>query len=221
MKRLMVILAVLLCSLLAAGVTTASPLTDYSAGKIALDVNWTPSADLEFAGAKLDGKNSNFDFGITAGLGNKWAIQYRYANPVTKDYAYHFHYSGDCYYGTGHAGIRSQEVNVLYQFDKNLSGFVGWHQAKITSSVIDGDTKNTWQVGLIGTTEIAKKTTLYGIVGAGSSLLSAEAGVAYAFTKDLDLNLFYRYKRMDDLKIVGHGVDTTVKGFGLGVTYRF
>lgn len=213
MKRLMVILAVALCSLLAAGVTMASPLTDYSAGKVALDVNWTPSLDMEgkVGGYTLsgDGKNGNFDFGVTAGLGNKWALQYRYANPVSKDY-----------YGF-HAGVRNQEVNVLYQFDKNLSAFVGWHQAKLTSSVGDGDNKNTWQIGLVGTTEIAKKTTLYGIVGAGSSLFSAEAGVAYALNKDLDVNLFYRYKRMDDLKAGSLAVDTEIKGFGLGLTYRF
>lgn len=217
MKRMMVILTVLLCSLLAAGVTTASPLTDYSAGKVALDVNWTPSSDIEIDSVKLDGKSGNFDFGLTAGLGNKWAIQYRYANPVSKDYAIP---DGDSVFNF-HAGVRSQEVNVLYQLDKNLSAFVGWHQAKLTSNVGDGDSKNTWQLGLIGTTEIAKKTTLYGIVGAGGSLFNAEAGVAYAFTKDLDLNLFYRYKRMDDLKAGDAKVDTNVKGFGLGMTYRF
>jgi predicted porin len=219
MRRMMVILAVALCSLLVAGVTTASPLTDYSAGKVALDVNWTPSLDGDIGVDKFDGKSGNFDFGVTAGLGNKWAIQYRYANPVSKDRDFYW-------FPSGHVGVRTQEVNVLYQLDKNLSAFVGWHQAKITSNIgINGDNKNAWQVGLIGTTEIAKKTTLYGIVGAGNSLFSAEAGVAYAMTKDLDLNVFYRYKRMDDLKSNSmwgeHNTDVTVKGLGLGVTYKF
>ncbi len=211
MKKLAVILAVLLCTFMTAGVTTASPLTDYSAGKVALDVNWTPSLDLEAEGETIDGKNGNYDFGLTAGLGNNWAIQYRYFNPVSKDY--------DGY----HAGVRSQEVNILYKLDKNLSAFAGWHQAKLTTNYpgLSLDNKSTWQVGLIGTTELGKKTTLYGIVGAGSSLLNAEAGFAYALAKDLDVNLFYRYKRIDDLKVNDYELDTTTKGFGLGLTYKF
>lgn len=220
MKKLAVILAVLLCTFMTAGVTTASPLTDYSAGKVALDVNWTPSLDIEAEGETIDGKNGNFDFGLTYGLGNKWAIQYRYFNPVSKDLSV---------LGGYHAGVRSQEVNVLYKLDKNLSAFAGWHQAKLTTNApltgLSLDNKSTWQVGLIGTTELGKKTTLYGIVGAGSSLLNAEAGFAYALAKDLDVNLFYRYKRIDDLRISNGinsvGVDTTTKGFGLGLTYRF
>lgn len=211
MKKLAVILAVLLCTFTTAGVTTASPLTDYSAGKVALDVNWTPSLDMEAAGETIDGKSGNFDFGLTAGLGGKWAIQYRYFNPVSKDY------------GGYHAGIRSQEANILYKLDKNLSAFAGWHQARLTTNYpgFSLDNKSTWQVGLIGTTALGKKTTLYGIVGAGSSLLNAEAGFAYALAKDLDVNLFYRYKRIDDLKVNDYDLDTTVKGFGLGLTYRF
>ncbi|MDR7866443.1 MAG: hypothetical protein RIN56_06445 [Sporomusaceae bacterium] len=211
MKKLAIILAVLLCTFTTAGVTMASPLTDYSAGKVALDVNWTPSLDLEANGETLDGKSGNFDYGLTAGLGGKWAIQYRYFNPVSKDY------SGF------HGGVRSQEVNVLYKLDKNLSAFAGWHQARLTTNApgysLPG--KSTWQVGLIGTTALGKKTTLYGIVGAGGSLLNAEAGFAYALAKDLDVNLFYRYKRIDDLKVNDIDLDTTTKGFGLGLTYRF
>lgn len=213
MKKLAVILAVLLCTFMTAGVTTASPLTDYSAGKVALDINWTPSLDMEANSLTGDGKSGNFDYGLTAGLGNNWAIQYRYFNPVSKDY------------GGIHAGVRSQEVNILYKLDKNLSAFAGWHQARLTTNApgFSLPSKSTWQVGLIGTTELGKKTTLYGIVGAGSSLLNAEAGFAYALAKDLDVNLFYRYKRIDDLKVDGYSgdIDATVKGFGLGLTYRF
>lgn len=211
MKKFAIILSVLLCTFMMAGVTTASPLTDYSAGKVALDVNWTPSLDMEANDLSADGKRGNFDYGLTAGLGNKWAIQYRYFNPVSKDY------------GGYHAGIRSQEVNVLYKLDKNLSAFAGWHQARITTNAPGYSLphKSTWQLGLIGTTEIARKTTLYGIVGAGGSLLSAEAGLSYALAKDLDVNLFYRYKRIDDLRINDFDIDTTTKGFGLGLTYKF
>lgn len=214
MKKYLVILCVVLCSLMTAGVTLASPLTDYSAGKVALDVNWTPNTKLEgstaFGSESFDGKNGNFDFGLTAGLGNKWAIQYRYANPVSKDFASY------------HVGLRSQEVNLLYQLNNNLSAFIGWHQAKISTNFpVAADNRNSWQIGLIGTTEIAKKTSLYGIVGAGSGLFSAEAGVAYAFDKSLDLNLFYRYKRVDSLKVYSEEIDTTAKGFGLGITYKF
>ena len=211
MKKIAVILTMLLCIFMTAGVTLASPLSDYSAGKVALDVNWTPRLDMEANGLSGDGRSSNFDFGLTAGLGNRWAIQYRHFNPVSKNY------------GGYHAGIRSQEVNLLYKLDKNLSAFAGWHQARITASHhgLSLPDKSTWQLGLIGTTALAKKTTLYGIVGAGNSLLNAEAGLSYALTRDMDVNLFYRYKKIDNLKINSVDFDTTVKGFGLGLTYRF
>lgn len=211
MKKIAVILAVLLCTFMTAGVTLASPLSDYSAGKVALDVNWTPRLDMEAAGLSGDGRSNNFDFGLTAGLGGRWAIQYRHFNPVTKDY------------GGYHYGLRSQEVNLLYKLDKNLSAFAGWHQARLTANQpgLAMPDRSTWQLGLIGTAPLAKKTTLYGIVGAGGNLLSAEAGLSYALTRDLDANLFYRYKRIDNLRVNDVDFDATVKGFGLGLTYRF
>ncbi len=211
MKKFAVILTVLLCTLMAAGVTSASPLSDYSAGRAALDVNWTPRLDMEAGGLSGAGKSGNFDFGLTAGLGDRWAIQYRHFNPVSKNY------------GGFHGGIRSQEINLLYRLDKNLSAFAGWHRAKITTNHpgLSLPYKGTWQLGLIGTAPVAKKTTLYGIVGAGSNLLNAEAGLSYALTRELDVNLFYRYRQVDHLRINAVDLDTTVKGFGLGLTYKF
>lgn len=218
-KRTPILFIVLLCSILVASVSFASPLNDYSSGKTAIDVNWLPNLNGEAKSGvnsyEFDGKRNNFDWGITTGLGNKFALQYRQFNPVTKDYVL----PGPT---TIHGGVNTRELNVLYKLDKGLSAFVGVHQAKITASVpIDGATQNTLQAGLVGTTKIAPNTNLYGVLGFGKNLFNGEAGISYEFAKATELSLFYRYKKIDNLRIDSSNVDTNFKGFGLGLTHKF
>lgn len=214
MRKLLVATAVLLCVLLTAGIAAASPLADHSAGKMSLDLNWTPNLSLSGvggSGTSFDGKTSNLDFGLTAGLGHRWAIQYRNFSPESGNY-------GGIYYG-----LKTQEANLLYRFEPHLAAFVGWHQARLSGNVPGSSlpTKNTCQVGLIGNTEIAPKTVLYGIVGAGGNLFTGEAGISYALQKDLEFTVFYRYKRVDNLQLDGVSTDVTAKGIGVGLTYKF
>lgn len=209
-KRITVILATLLCSLLLTGVAFAGPLTDYAKGKTAVDISLMPKLDGEAASGPgtltLDGKNSNIDWSVTTGLGGKFALQYRQFNPESKTYPW------------GYGGLDTQELNVLYRLDKGLSAFAGLHRAKI-SSPFNGSTQNALQLGLLGTTPLGPKFQLYGVVGFGKNLFNGEAGIAYQLAKNTDLNLFYRYKKVDGLE--PYDVDATLKGPGVGLTYRF
>lgn len=213
-------------------IALASPLTDYSLGKSAVDITWFSNLHmtdqytsiLNAAGNGTDaanGKHGNLDLSLTTGLGGKWAIQYRQFNPETKDYT--------TFGRVQRFGVRSQELDALYKIDKNLSAFVGWHQARYTYDSINANTtasnKNVVQVGLVGTTQIATKTQLYGVGGVGKDLVTYEIGVSYEIAKGLDFNLLYRYKKVENLDDATFGIpyrdNVTVKGLGYGITYKF
>ena len=95
-KCIMAILFIFVLS----SVAFASPLTDYSKGKAALDINYRVSPDYDVdaragdinimkqakdAGlpTSFDG-DSNVEWGFTYGIGNNWALQYRQATPKGK-----------------------------------------------------------------------------------------------------------------------------------------
>jgi predicted porin len=132
-------------------VAFASPLTDYSKGKAALDLNYRVSPDYDASlgvkGTDLDtGKvgfdgDSNVEWGFTYGIGNNWALQYRQATP-TGNLAIPF---GGIYEPQSTTALskslasegpeiptlnfesktRVEEYNVLYKLDKNFSLFTG------------------------------------------------------------------------------------------------
>lgn len=207
--------------------TLASPLMDYSLGKTTLDIISYPNIQMKdqyysISDSKsftdhADGKNDNFEWGLTTGLGGNLAIQYRQFNPEGASPTQIF-------------GIKSQEINVLYKIDQNISVFSGYHRSRFTYSRVmysfSAKNKNVLQVGIIGNKQIAPKTQLYGTVGVGKDLSNFESGLSYEVAKDLELNLIYRHKKVKDLESTIDGVfsykDTvTTKGFGLGITYKF
>jgi len=126
--------------------------------------------------------------------------------------------------------MKTQETNILYKLDKNLSAFIGWHQAKFhysfQSKEYTAEDSNTMQVGLVGIKEIAPKTNLFSEIGIGKNILNYEVGVSYQVTKEIDFDLFYRYKKVENLKDTIGGIenyqdDVTAKGFAYGITYKF
>lgn len=142
-----VVLAVLFVFALSS-VAMASPLTDFSKGKAALDLNYrsNPDYDVTFGvkGTDLrsdkiafDGDN-NFEWGFTYGIGNNWAMQYRQATPKGKLSLINESIpkpSGDqeVYTAGGltalNVGLQAKakvdEYNVLYKMDKNFTLFTG------------------------------------------------------------------------------------------------
>lgn len=235
MKKILITSAVLLAF---SSVGFASPLADYSQGKVALDVTVKPSNDLEGANLSLDGKKNTFNYGLTVGLGNNFAFQYKNNRGDSKDYPINTVVSGYAINGSISSELKAQEFNMLYKVDKNLSAFIGYTDAKASiqasgtvngipsAGEISGKSVKGYQVGLIATTALDDKTTAYGVLGLGNKINSYEIGLGYALSKDVDLNLFYNDTKYKGLTLESNGVesgefDYKVKGFGYGVTFKF
>lgn len=248
----------------------AAPLMDYSKGSVQFDYTYRPNLDmkgtLELTGAcnyynpqataltaesdnsfnysisrSFDG-SANMDAGLTIGLGNNWAVQYRQYNPEGTIWSY-----SDEYISVGLDGkIKSEEFNVLYKFGPKFAGFVGAvrSNASIKASLsgygigtyipeIKAEEHSTVQVGLLGTATVAKNLDAYGIVSFGSDYRNWEAGLSYNFDKNWSLNVSYRDTQFDKYKLAGISdsstgsyadvnlKDITVKGWGFGLAYKF
>lgn len=215
MKKI-VIICTMLFALSIAAVGFAAPMTDYSKGRAAVDLEFGLGLDLEQNGKKLDGKHSNIDGSITVGIGNDFAIQYRQAD-----------YKGtldNAWFKTRR--LNTQEFNLLYKIDKNVSVFAGFNKAYYTILVpgmeLKGRENNGWQVGALAVKSIAPKTSLYGVVAAGADHRKYELGVAYAFKKDMEINLSYMDFKYSDMDVPrGGDADIRVKGLACGVTLKF
>lgn len=242
-------------------VAFASPLTDYSKGKAALDINYRVSPDYDASGRvegikgasgtlSFDG-DSNLEWGFTYGIGNNWALQYRQATPKGT-----FSYGGYTEENRGEtiptiagypvgdnvpafsleAKTRVEEYNVLYQLDKNVSLFTGVVRANPSLKVgipeialnatIQGEDKNIWQFGVVGSKPLNDNLTAYGLASFGSDYRNWEAGLGYKLCKDVELNVNYRDMKVDNMDVgslfnLNAKTDTQIKGWGFGVTYNF
>jgi len=220
MKRMVAIATAVVCSCLVASVAVASPLKDYSLGKTAADYTCYPNENVTDSWSGSDSgtttehpKKANYSWGVTTGLDGNLAVQYPQFNPKMDDSDY---------------GVKTQEINVLYKLNQQMSAFVGWHQGKYSNTAYSDYTmenENAIQVGLVGSMPIAPKTELFGVVGLGKDLANYEAGISYKIAKNLDVNAEYRYKKVKNLEDSCEGYyyhDTiTAKGVGLGITYSF
>jgi hypothetical protein len=220
MKKSAIITAAV-ATMICSGVS-AAPLTDYSAGKTAIDLSFRNS-DVEDNGLSLNKKN-NLDWGITTGLGNKFALQYNGYNAKSKDTAVFD--AGDGVTNIINVGLKTQEFNVLYQIDKNISAYTGIVKSKVNGSfngtALSSDEKSKVQLGLIGSTKIADKTTAYASFAVASDFTNWKIGVSQEIAPNLDFNVDYRRMQVKD--ITGNYVgtdDVTTKGLGYGVTYKF
>lgn len=223
--------------LMLSSVALASPLMDYSAGKGSVDLTFRNSENtgtIDGSSMTFD-KKYNFDGAITVGLGNNFAFQYRNFESKSGDTSLGKVYVNDHpTWPSLNSKITFNEYNILYKLDKNVAAFAGLLSAKGTlnlSGGVDGytlyngslptDTKNYWQVGLVGSTKIANKTTLWGSVGVGSNLTNWEVGVSYEFAPSWEFNVNYRDVEAKKLAYSGCNVDAKAKGLGLGITYKF
>jgi len=202
--------------LMVSSVGFASPLTDYSQGKVALDLSVRSSNDVTADGIDFDGKTSNVNYGVTVGLGNKFAFQYKQDNADAKDK----------YFGAGislHPELASNQYNVLYQINPNVSAFVGLTNTQPTLNSQDGKHATGYQVGVIGTVPIGDKATAYASLGYGDKIEDYEFGLGYAIAPNLELNVGYKDTKFKKLNMNDGDSDFTYKAHGLtyGVTYKF
>lgn len=200
----------------------ASPLTDYNQGKTAIDVNLYPSSD--FHGTNnvgynkyTKGKSGNYDWGITTGIGNKFALQIRQFNPQTIKFT-----SGSTY---EQIKINTEEFNVLYQIGDRISVFAGYHQASVgddfSGHVTPSKKNRNAQFGMTGSTKIVNKTHFFGTVGVGSEFTNYEVGLAYDVNPSIELNILYRDKKVKDITYEETIAAVEFKGLGYGITYKF
>jgi hypothetical protein len=188
----------------------AAPQTDIQQGKTSVDLgifnSKTALNDEDF------NTKSNIDAGITTGLSDKYAIQYKY----------HGLESGNDKYGYGDStDINTQEFNVLYKLTPTTDAFVGLHRIAGSIDSEDIDAKNKVQVGITSKVPLSKEVSAWGTVAAGSDLVTFEAGLSHPLSQSADLNVYYHYTKDDDLRINGDKFDFENNGFGLGVTMKF
>ena len=220
------ILAMAVATMLTTSVGFASPLNDYSTGKTSLDLIFRQSSLDVTSQSTTDAlsKKGNMEFGITTGLGGNFAFQYTNANNKSKD--------TNLPDGAGgtyreNASLKTQEFNVLYKLDKNVSAYVGMVNLKGNindeGSGPSSSSKNKMQFGLMGSTKLADKTTAYAQVGFASSYNTWKIGISQEVAPNLELNIDYRRtqaKKMSFDNGLGD-VDMTAKGIGVGVSYKF
>lgn len=221
----MMFLAVMLIS----GMVSASPLTDYTAGQTAIDFNWRPNLNLDYTDSSatvgLDSSGGNYDLGVTVGLGKKFAFQY--ANQHVKSNINNIIAGGPNY-----TDLTANHFNLLYQLDKNVAVFAGYARAAndivalppLPSMTVEGRTASSCQFGVVGSFPLGKKLTAYGIAGFGPHIDSLEAGLGYDFTKNTELNVFYKsvkYKELEYNTIPDYKIDIKARGMGLGLTFKF
>jgi hypothetical protein len=219
----------------------ASPLTNYEKGNLAVDINTSLSPKVEMNTTDLrdsDDAKSRLGAGFTYGLGDKLAVQYKYADNKTKTYSYEVATGFSYQNGTTTGQLIANELNVLYKVNPNVSAFAGWTNAtaKIkwsynygpdASNITDSGsgtekgTKDGFQVGLIGQTKFAKNLTGWGSIAAGNNLTGYELGLGYDLDKDTELNVFYRHAKYKDFNVDGENFDVKIKGVGAGLTFKF
>jgi len=218
-------LSVLILSMLFCSVAVASPLTDYSQGEGSIDLTWRNTQNtISFLNYSYDfNKKYNLDGMLTFGLGNNFAIQYRRFAPISSD-------TIPAGSDTGTLKLTTNEFNVLYKLNKQFSALVGFvnakGDAKDNTNPSGGNiinTKNLWQVGVVGSTAIADKTTLWGSAAVGKDLTNYEIGIGYEFSPNWEFNVNYRDVNVKDMNIssASYGIELKAKGLGYGITYKF
>lgn len=209
-------------------VAFAAPLTDYSQGKVTADVSVRPSTDL---GNYKD--SNNLEYGVTAGLGNNFAIQYKNSDTDSKKLPFSSNYQGTIVTGTMKGELKAQELNLLYQLNDNVSAFVGLTQAKMglshhatgggitVAGNIAGKSANGMQIGFVTTEKLADRLNGYTMLALGNKVYQYELGVSYEVSKDVDFNVFYKSTKYKNLTLQSAEFDANVKGIGYGLTAKF
>lgn len=255
MKKLVI---TLICLFALSTVGLASPLLNYDKGSVSFEYTYRPSLDIK-AGAELNANigslppinlgiskdfdgSANMELGLTFGIGNNWALQYRQYNPEGTIWSPKIGNTTVSLDGK----IRQDEYNLLYKFTPKAAVFIGAVRANggikigisnpnlgISIPELRSDDMSILQFGLLGSTAIGKKLNAYGMVSMGSCYRNWEAGLSYGFTKDLEFNLSYRDTKWDRFKYLGvttpgplHSLEVNAKGieakgWGFGLTYKF
>ena len=172
-----------------ASIVIASPLTDFSPGKVAVDIKYL--SNLKFNGSdnysaniKTDGVNDNMDYVITAGLSNKIGIRYEQAN---------FEFNNNTIDKFCAYSVKNKEFAILYKVNKNINTFLGWHRGSRRNLCrnLNSASNDYIQFGIIGKKKISNNLDAYGLIDLSNDYKQYEIGLGYKIAKNIDINLFY------------------------------
>ncbi|WP_177566140.1 hypothetical protein [Phascolarctobacterium sp.] len=190
---------------LALGLTTvcaASPLKNYDAGKVALDLGLTVPTNNNYEGASVGSKKTAPYAGITVGLGGKTAVNYKWNQ----------------YKNSGSTKVEAQQLNLMYKVLPVLDVYAGYVNSDVK---LHGDSRsrNSGQVGVQGRVELPFLCTLWGRAGAGNKLTSYEIGLSRTLVSNVELNLSYYDNKFKNS--APGSIDAKTKGVNMGVTVKF
>lgn len=190
---------------LALGITTvcaASPLKNYNAGKVAVDLGLTVPTSNTYEGHSVGSKKTSPYAGITVGLGSNTAINYKWNQ----------------YKNSGSNKVEAQQLNLMYKVLPVLDVYAGYVDSDIK---LHGDSRSrsSGQVGVQGRVELPFLCTLWGRAGVGNKLNSYEIGLSRTLVSNVELNLSYYDNKFKDSAPGGSDVKT--KGVNMGITVKF
>ena len=202
------VLGAITLSLLVTSAAYAAPMTsmDKGTGKVDASFSFGPYFQAEEAGyaLNLDGDTSN-RLGATYGLGNNLGIDYKYVS-----------HTGNVF----NTSLQSNQLNLMYQVTPNVAAFAGYVNNRIKNNNGEASTSG-YQVGVLGRTEIAKRTSAWASIGVGNVITAYEVGVGYDLTHNFDLNLFYNDTKYKGFSDYGNNLSANTHSVNLGVTYHF
>ena len=223
MKKVLLVVAASMILMMSCVIAFASPYTDFEKGSSSAEIGIMRSElKTSDSGGSIDwDKKTNFDLGFTTGLNDKLALQYKYQNSDSGN--------GNYLGLSGSVDSKVHELNLLYKLNPNAYAFIGFQRLSgdltvsgLGSASIDSTT--VAQIGVTGVTKLSDNLNGWGTVAVGDDNYSYELGLGYALAKNTDLNLFYRYKKFDNLEfkdLPGYEFDAKNKGLGVSVTYKF
>ncbi|MDT8902402.1 hypothetical protein [Anaeroselena agilis] len=235
MKKILLIVTMLV---LGCSVASASPLMDYSAGKVAVDVASRPNQSNDWSGlTSYGGKGGNYDLGLTFGLGDKFALQIAHQKANSKLFTAA---NQTLTVSNGNTETTANQINILYKLDKNFAAFAGYTHSRtdltfsagsiikgryfFVGSSAQGKNANGYQIGFVASAPLGDRLTGYAVAGVGNRIENFEFGVGYALAANTELNLYYRSTKHKDLEfhnITDYKYDLKISGIGYGLTFKF
>lgn len=190
--------------ILMAGTTAvyASPVTDFAKGHISAEFGSTLNSTFNGSGevtGKADGK-SGFKYGVTAGLGDNWALQFKggkFKSEVFSAYSTSLNHTVSTYGKSTH-----QEINLIHRIGPNVSAVAGWVQNKFSyGNTVAPATIASLHAGFMADQKLNEKATLFAAVLSGKDVLFWEAGVSYKIAKDAHFNVSYGERQFEDVDL--------------------
>ena len=214
----------LVCGMLVTSVGLAAPQVDVPKGEMNIEYTYTPDTSnnltLHPSDDTLDRDGKASQYGLTYGLGQGYAL-----------YLSSGEYKLDSLNLSPTVSLTPKldikDIQIQKNLDKHLDAFIGVKQLTTKVDLSSGiglhsDKENLWEVGLIGKTQLAKKTNGYAKVGFGKDLQEYKVGATYDLSKQAQFDFGYGYLKVDNLDLIGsYKYDATSKGWYYGLNFKF